>query len=324
MNGRGYLDRSVIEAMKLIATEGMESPLKARLARKAIDRDSKKFGWTDELISTMDPEWQWRLCCARLQLGYLDWKGWEWRDPRPLRKDLPLWKGGKGKILLHGEQGIGDEIMFSQCIPDLLKSNNEIYLECDDRLKSLFQRSFPEVKVLGRTVDGDFDFRLPIGELPKLYRRDKDSFTKGSYLIPDPEKVEKWSHLKGIGVSWKGRQGFIPYKKLGGDVNLQYNETPPEDLFTPDVDLTNDIEDIFGIISNLDRVVCVPTSVLHFAGSLNVPCDVILCPGTGQVNNALNWRFGMGNKTYWHESVTVHRNIDAYLRHLSKAQRRSA
>ncbi len=312
-------ESSVTRAMKLIATEGMTSKFQIKRIHKQIDRDSKKNGWSDALMDGMSPEWQWRLCTARLQLGFLDWKGWEWRDPRPIRKDLPLWRGQRGKVLLHAEQGIGDEIMFSQCLPELLKNDIELYWECDPRLKGIFQRSFPKATV-GVDVNDDYDFRLPMGHLAKLYRTKKESFTKGQYLTPDPEKVDYWeSWLLGkpkVGCSWKGRQfNCEPTDLLEEAINLQYGNHV---YFTnPPIDLTNDLEDVFALIYNLEKVVCVPTTVLHIAGSLGIPVDTVMT-GVGrieegkQVNNALNWRFGLGSKMYWHESVTIYRSLNDY------------
>ncbi len=63
----------------------------------------------------------------------------------------PLWNGKKlpqGRLLLWGEQGIGDEIMFAGLVPDALRTGNSIVLDCEPRLRPLFARSFPEVEVI--------------------------------------------------------------------------------------------------------------------------------------------------------------------------------
>src|SRR5208282_2112167 len=54
----------------------------------------------------------------------------------------PLWTGEKwtgekladGRLLIWGEQGVGDEIMFAGLIPDVLRSGNRCILDCDARL----------------------------------------------------------------------------------------------------------------------------------------------------------------------------------------------
>ena len=68
---------------------------------------------------------------------------------------------------------------------------------------------------------------------------------------------------------------------------------------------------MIAIIDNLERVVTVPTSVVHFAGALGIPTDVISVLGSGEVQNAVNYRFGMpgDTKMRWHDSVKVYRSI---------------
>jgi hypothetical protein len=65
----------------------------------------------------------------------------------------PLWTGEQlrsGRLLLWGEQGIGDEIMFAGLIPDAARAGNPITLECDPRLQPLFARSFPTIEVVSK------------------------------------------------------------------------------------------------------------------------------------------------------------------------------
>jgi hypothetical protein len=54
-----------------------------------------------------------------------------------------LWDGDRGKrIVVYGEQGIGDEIMFASCVPDLQAMSELVVLDCHPRLTTLFKRSF--------------------------------------------------------------------------------------------------------------------------------------------------------------------------------------
>jgi len=131
----------------------------------------------------------------------------------------PEWKGeplqGK-RLFISAEQGLGDEIMFASMIPDLLKEGGEIIVQCDPRLEALYQRSFPEIKVLGmnrKDIDRsmEVDYESVIGELPRFYRRTLDAFPiRDGYLAADPEKVIYWKErldelgdgLK-IGICWR-------------------------------------------------------------------------------------------------------------------------
>ena len=77
------------------------------------------------------------------------WQSTDHDTPRRIYQE-PAWAGEKlssGSLLIWGEQGIGDEIMFAGLIPDVIRTGNHCILDCDARLKALFTRSFPEVNV---------------------------------------------------------------------------------------------------------------------------------------------------------------------------------
>ena len=179
------------------------------------------------------------------------------------------WNGSslRGKnIQVYATQGVGDEIMFSSCIPDLIqKKPKAIYLECDPRLQPLFARSFPEIVTYGKArsqklaeifddantpiKDAHLDYSIPIDGLPQFFRNRIEDFPKRNYfLIPCPALVNKWSsRLKNlgeglkIGISWMG--GGVKYSETSSVplqfwrevlsleaffVNLQYGEVSAE------------------------------------------------------------------------------------------------
>jgi hypothetical protein len=331
---------SIAPALKLLVKEGMDQnePVKLRKALKEIDRDSRKFGWTDDSLETMPPEWQWRVCTARLQLGFLDYRGWKWRNPRAGHDpfDFPVWRSGLPvypvetackppqrvkKLLVYSEQGIGDQVIFAQALNYAIPYADEVVLEIEPRLAPIFQRSFPGIKIHpltdlrhGEWAEG-FDAKVLMGDLVARFLRSLPSFDGGKYLIPDPEKVERWEGwLKDkpkTGFTVAGRQGYIDPEDLPKEgINLQYGEWEPRNTWiTPPIDLKEDLEDVFAITSCLDKVIGAANTNVHIAGAMGIPCDVILTPGEGDVNNAVNYRFGMGSKMYWHDSVTIYRNF---------------
>jgi Tfp pilus assembly protein PilF len=107
-----------------------------------------------------EPNWQSQdnKALALLMLGR--WKeGWAtyrstagYHKQRQLRAynnpEEPMWEGQPGTVVVYGNQGLGDEIAFSSCIPDAMQKA-EIIIDCDHRLEGLFKRSFPEAKVYG-------------------------------------------------------------------------------------------------------------------------------------------------------------------------------
>ena len=87
-------------------------------------------------------------------------------------------------MLIYGEQGLGDEIMFSSMYPDAIASGAEIYVECHFRLQKVFERSFPEARFfptreqrIVKTLP-DFDYAIPCGGLGNCSVLMKSRFLK--------------------------------------------------------------------------------------------------------------------------------------------------
>ncbi|HEY0837123.1 MAG TPA: tetratricopeptide repeat protein, partial [Azospirillum sp.] len=103
----------------------------------------------------------WNLALALLLAGH-DREGgdeyeWRWRTPAflfPWRGfPQPAWDGTAHpgtRVLIWGEQGVGDEVMFAGLVPDVLATGARCVLECDARLVALFRRSFPGVAAVAR------------------------------------------------------------------------------------------------------------------------------------------------------------------------------
>jgi tetratricopeptide (TPR) repeat protein len=186
--------------------------------QRAIDLDPSNAGyvWNKALSE---------VSCGDLANGWLDYEaGFACKQRQPNRPfPQPRWDGSSltGKtILTWGEQGVGDEIMFASCIPDLVTAADRCVVECDPRLVSLLARSFPDAEVVprvnpsdGRTSWPDIDLQVPMGSLPRWLRPNVESFPqKRSYLVPDAARVDYWHKrlaelgpgLK-VGVSWRSR-----------------------------------------------------------------------------------------------------------------------
>lgn len=183
-------------------------------------------------------ELQYKMSFPLLSVGELE-RGWTYynagfipvdtRSRFPKRKfDLPEWDGQplKGKrLLVWREQGLGDEIRFASVIPDLREYCDNVVIECEPRLVSLFQRSFNWCKVReqatfignGHTPSyDDYDFHIPLGSLMRFLRNAPEKFAHHKpYLVPDPVKSEqlrdKLESIRDgrslIGICW--RSGFV-------------------------------------------------------------------------------------------------------------------
>lgn len=147
--------------------------------------------------------------------------------------DLPRWSSGAQldgrRLLLIGEQGLGDEVLFANTAPELLSAigpRGQLALAVEPRLVALFARSFPQALVgphasfraghsavraapfLGDRMR-DFDAWAPLGEALRWLRPSAESFDQGPYLKPEPARVDHWrtqlAALPGlkVGVLWK-------------------------------------------------------------------------------------------------------------------------
>jgi tetratricopeptide (TPR) repeat protein len=168
---------------------------------------------------------------AQLLNGEFDpgWSNYEsrWQSidhETPMRAyPQPLWSGEQvapGRLLLWGEQGIGDEIMFAGLLPDAIRTGNHIMLDCDPRLKPLFARSFPGIEVVSgldqtqspestQPNGQEISAQLPTGSLPRLFRPASAAFaaTISPYLKVDPVERDRMRARYGdgrrlIGLAW--------------------------------------------------------------------------------------------------------------------------
>ena len=251
---------------------------------------------------------RWNLCRVKLGEGRWDWKGWELRSDWSVgcRRMMEVWDGKKeGKLIVLGEEGVGDELMAASCFDDL----PDCVIECDSRLLGHFQRSFPRHEFIERSSDwatrAGYDFMLPMLDLFRLYRRSPKSCPGGKYLTPDPERVAYWREVLPyrVGLSWKSRHGEQSPMRMKG-VSLQYGIDSPEWMFVPDLDPVRDFADQINLIAALDSVISGPMSVVHAAGALGVKTHVIMPPrGSGDVWNGLHWRYMCGLPFYANSTV---------------------
>ena len=62
--------------------------------------------------------------------------------------ELPEWDGSPGKtVIVYGEQGIGDEIMFASLLPEMIRDCKQVIFDCHKKLHRLFAASFPMIDI---------------------------------------------------------------------------------------------------------------------------------------------------------------------------------
>jgi Tfp pilus assembly protein PilF len=164
--------------------------------------------------------------------GWDDYEGRLAIDPdvRSIPADC-RWDGkppGARSMLVLSEQGIGDQVMFASCLPDLVSGptaceTSQLSIECDHRLVPLFARSFPRMRSFPKTTSSDDLLAVSqaaiaehIGSLPRFLRRRFEDFPRtAGFLRTDTERLAKWrsafARLGGalkVGISWLGGKDF--------------------------------------------------------------------------------------------------------------------
>lgn len=298
------------------------------------------------------------LALAHAQLSRKDFaSGWDSYEVR-LRPHsgvgrvtpFPRWQGeplaGRA-IYVYGEQGIGDEIMFASCLPDLAAGGARCVLDCEPRLRALFRRSFPSIELLenprqvqasGDADSAGIDFASPIGSLPRFLRRSEADFPGTAYLTADEQKCARWSDrlnelgpgLK-VGIAWRGglvRTGRAQRSLSFSDlrdllavpgvrwVSLQHRYRADTESAEPEAagsdvarwpDALADMDETAALMKSLDLVITVCSSLVHLGGALGCPVWVL-------TPYAPPWRYLRSGPTMpWYRSVRLYRQGDDFL-----------
>ncbi|HEX9648208.1 MAG TPA: tetratricopeptide repeat protein [Alphaproteobacteria bacterium] len=132
----------------------------------------------------------------------------------------PRWDGQPlaGRCLLvWGEQGVGEEILFASRFADLAGLGGRIVVECDPRLVPLFERSFPGVEAVGRRTPPDPriaalapDIQTPSGSLGRWLCAERAAFRPRPYLVADADRIaaararhEALGPGLKVGIAWR-------------------------------------------------------------------------------------------------------------------------
>jgi tetratricopeptide (TPR) repeat protein len=264
---------------------------------------------------------------------------WRWRLPAfnaPVRRfSQPVWDGRAlptGTVLLHAEQGLGDTLQFARYATLVAGRCGRVILESQRELVSLMRGTPGVSRVVAR---GDplppFDAHAPLMSLPSVFGTTLESIPwDGPYVRPSPERASQWdldAHAGGarlrVGLVWAGRpQQWDDRKRslalaqlapLGAATgitffSLQVGEAAAQAASPPAgmrlVDLTShiaDFEDTAALVSRLDLVITIDTSVAHLAGAMGAPVWVL-------VAHAPDWRYHLARDDQpWYPTMRLFR-----------------
>jgi hypothetical protein len=230
-------------------------------------------------------------------------------------------------------------VMFASCLPDLLALRpRQLVVEAIDRVAPTLARSFPQAQVVATRQDrglgwvkdlGEIDLYVPLGDLPRFFRRSREAFPVSAYLKADPERVEFWRRRleatgprPWIGTSWRGGTEttrstirsmspatLLPMSKAtaGTWISLQYGLKPDDARAAIESgalgahwpEAIADLDEFSALITALDAVVTVCNTTVHYAGALGRPTWV-MAPRIPE------WRYGLHNATMpWYPRVRL-------------------
>lgn len=245
-------------------------------------KPEQAFHHLDAAIS-VDPnhaQAHWNRSLALLENGIYEegWREYDWGLTAKVRVErnytrpglplLPFWNGEKGaNVVVYGEQGIGDEILFSSMLQELINDCGLVVFECHRRLHKLFASTFPTIDIYPTREDEmvtwpcdkdgvpryPFTHKIALGSLGKFYRPNLESFPGNPYLKPTPAAELHWNEELAklppgpkVGISWIGGhkktrvevrsltlEEMLPILKVGAAngvqfISLQYTKQEEE------------------------------------------------------------------------------------------------
>jgi len=222
----------------------------------------------------------------------------------------PMWLGKEpidGKtILVNFDEGLGDTIQFARYVPMVAELGARVILVVQDALYPLLSGLEGASVCLPVSTNERpaFDLYCPLSSLPLAFGTTLKTIPSRPYLpAPAPGCVQAWEDRLGlhdrlrVGLVWSGNPRHkndhnrsIPLRMLARilDVDATFislqKEPRPGDAAIPleraeIVDLTahlTDFAETAALVSRLDLVITVDTSVAHLAGALGCRTWILL------------------------------------------------
>lgn len=372
----GWLNLGYAQEQMYLFDQAEESYARGlSVARTDEQKGTLRLNWASTLITR--GEWEKAEMMARMALKYTpDSKkakanlGFaclalrKWREGWPLYNAIvgfhdsrrkvkyvnePDWTGKPGqKVVIYGEQGLGDEISFASMIPDAIKRAGKVIIDCEARLEGLFRRSFPEAKVYGTlkqsgvvwdAADQKIDASITSAGLGEIFRNEDSDFPGTPYLKADPDRVTMWEGLwqkqrkPVIGIAWSGGVPWTGerYRRLALDellpifnaidavwISLQYKDASQEIAAFrqrhPEIDLR---QYAFGTLTkDYDDTAALVDSldaVVSMQTAVIHLAGALGVPTFCFVSKGGQWRYGADcTDMPWYKSVRLYRNKDGW------------
>lgn len=275
--------------------------LEAYQAARRLRPDSPEIAYNEGLVRLVRGEWA------------DGWEGYERRwDFKTARRrpvqSKPAWDGRASlqgrSIVVYAEQGLGDTLQFARYIPLLAERGAEVHVVVQKPLRALLS-SIAGLRTIRTADEGwpDCDFHCPLLSLPRAFGTLPAAVPATvPYVKAGPElsvAAAGWLAEMGparVGAVWSGNPdhrndhnrsvalaSFAPALAAApGWVSLQPKHRNGEEEILRAAGAVNlsdrlkDFADTAGVLSHLDLVITVDTSVAHLAGAMGVPVWILL------------------------------------------------
>ena len=316
------------------------------VAYKNMGEYEKAISFFNKCLNCDSKNYDAYLYKSHIELSFnkfrLGWKNYEYRwakQKKRLISSVPYWNKNSQlkKILIWGEQALGEQLLFSTILHDLRNYFDEIVLVVDEKLVKIFKDSFPSYKVFtykDEWISEDFDCQAPIGSLGFLFRNELKDFKKSNTLFIDENEKVSLSDNKKIrcGITWKSinsieseekslsLNNLKPILDLNYKIdffNIQYsNEAKDLEIFTQnekieikeirDIDLFNDLYGVSKYLLSFDFVIAISNTTAHLSSSLGIPTYVLLSKNIGKLWYWANTKEDTNN-SLWYPRTKIYR-----------------
>ena len=289
-----------------------------------------------ERVLTLDPahpDCRWDHALALLQQGdYAQgFPAYEarWGLTAAVKRNLPLplWDGSplNGKtVFLHDEQGFGDVLQFARFIPEVkARGAGKVVLECQPELMRLMAMA-PGVDAVIPRHRGipACDVAAPLLSLPGLFGTTLDNLPAAvPYLrAPEPAQILPEDGRLKLGLVWAGKlkprdrscplalllpllghPRFAPFSLQTGPRAADLAAMGADSVISDLAPRLTDFAETAALLTQLDLLVTIDTSIAHLAGALGVPTFLLL-------RYTSDWRwFDHGTTSPWYPSLRLFR-----------------
>ncbi|MCE5284238.1 MAG: tetratricopeptide repeat protein [Pelosinus sp.] len=276
------------------------------------------------------------LLTGRLERGWPSYERTRRKKYGYQAMPIPYWQGedlSGAAILLFWEYGFGDTIQFVRYVEKVLALTKNIVLWVQKPLEALIKNTYPELTVYsGKSIPpGSFDFACSLLSLPLIFNTTNETVPlPRRYSLAGHESIAKWQQALNkidagrryrVGIVWAGhpkhdndKKRSIPFAVFADLfaalpvtwVSLQVGDRAQDilNINYPIMDVSNELVDYLetaALISALDLVITVDTSVAHLAGTMGKETWVMLSYDP-------DWRWQLVREdTPWYKNIKLFR-----------------